>query len=84
MSYSAQEKLLKKSALAMEYGCKCAYCGKETTLQRATLDHYLPRALGGGMRQENLRLCCRVCQRKKGCLHPDEWNEVLARPRWCR
>ncbi|MBS1722719.1 MAG: HNH endonuclease [Armatimonadetes bacterium] len=37
-----------------------------------TLDHHMPRALGGSNRSSNLRVMCDVCNQKKGCAHPEQ------------
>lgn len=36
----------------------------------ATLDHYIPRSLGGSDDAENLRTCCDKCNTKKGNMLP--------------
>jgi hypothetical protein len=46
----------------------------------ATLDHYLPSALGGSDELDNLRLCCRRCNNSKANLHPLVW-EAMNRPK---
>jgi 5-methylcytosine-specific restriction endonuclease McrA len=43
----------------------CAYCGTELKLDSFTLDHVLPRKLGGGNSWDNLVGCCKVCNQKK-------------------
>lgn len=49
----------------------CAYCGVRLTMPgrggiEATLDHVIPRALGGGGYFANLVLACRSCNSSKG------------------
>lgn len=46
----------------------CFYCRLELTAETATLDHVVPRALGGSNKPSNLRLACRECQRTKADL----------------
>lgn len=41
---------------------KCVYCGKRAT----TIDHVLPRMLGGVDSYENCVACCSKCNSKKG------------------
>lgn len=43
----------------------CFYCRVELTAESATLDHLVPRSLGGSTSPGNLRLCCHECQRTK-------------------
>jgi hypothetical protein len=64
----------------------CCYC--DVPMKRygdrgplgATLDHYLPSALGGSDEEHNLRLCCRRCNNHKANLHPLVW-EAMNRPK---
>ena len=54
------------------YNGLCAYCQRPTG-KRGTVDHYMPKALGGGNGRHNLRWCCIDCNRAKADMHPDEW-----------
>ena len=52
----------------------CAYCG--TAVEdgaRLTVDHIMPRALGGDNSKQNLVTCCSECNETKGDMHPDQW-----------
>jgi len=56
----------------------CAYCGAQMELhpagaidRLATVDHILPRRLGGSNDRLNKVLCCRNCNRTKGDGMPD-------------
>jgi 5-methylcytosine-specific restriction endonuclease McrA len=42
----------------------CQYCGQ--TARELTLDHVVPKRMGGGATWENLVCCCRRCNTKKG------------------
>lgn len=55
----------------------CAYCGKQIAYVDATLDHYMPKSLGGTNRRGNLRLSCKPCNAKKGDMSPSEWTKIL-------
>ena len=76
-------------ALAERDGDRCWYCGCafEDELERAsralTIDHVEPVAGGGGSSLENLRLCCRTCNRRKGHLGAEayEGSDLLAQRR---
>lgn len=53
-------------------GC-CAICGKPCAIdtsptdpRKATVDHRIPRALGGADQQHNWQLACLACNREKG------------------
>jgi 5-methylcytosine-specific restriction endonuclease McrA len=45
-------------------GYACQYCG--TSARELTIDHVVPKRLGGGATWENLVCCCRRCNTKKG------------------
>ena len=53
----------------------CEYCLRRVGMA-GTIDHWLPRALGGGDERRNLRWCCLACNRVKADMHPDEWQRV--------
>lgn len=58
--------------------CRCAYCRAPLSLATATLDHVVPRALGGRDYYPNLRAACGPCNAKKGCKAPHLWLNELA------
>jgi 5-methylcytosine-specific restriction endonuclease McrA len=76
-------------ALADRDGDRCWYCGctfdeRDGGGSRAlTLDHVEPVAGGGGSSLDNLRLCCRTCNQRKGQLGAAAYDasELLARRR---
>ena len=76
-------------ALADRDGDRCWYCGctfddREGGGSRMlTLDHVEPTAGGGASSLDNLRLCCRTCNGRKGQLGVDayEVSDQLARRR---
>ena len=58
-----QLRLSRRSIFARdEY--ECQYCGQSG--KDLTIDHILPKRLGGGASWENLVACCRRCNSKKG------------------
>ena len=59
----------------------CGYCGVTETAVggELTLDHYQPRAAGGGDDQDNLVYACVRCNQYKGDFWPDD--DGLARGR---
>jgi hypothetical protein len=56
----------------------CCYCGRHLKRAEATVDHYMPRFLGGSDDPANLRLACFGCNNLKGGMHPDEWEPIAA------
>jgi len=48
----------------------CIYCG---SIERLTIDHLIPRLVGGTHCQHNLVRACRSCNSSKGALDLLEW-----------
>lgn len=64
-------------------GDDCAYCGVEMDFnvrgrisppRKATIDHIVPIARGGGHVPENVTLCCSRCNSSKGSKTLEEWK----------
>jgi len=54
-------------ALLMERdGRFCSYCGEEMTIESASVDHIVPRAMGGGDEPANLRALHLLCNMRSG------------------
>ena len=45
----------------------CQYCGTSLPKSELTIDHILPKSLGGKTTWENVVCACSKCNRKKGC-----------------
>jgi 5-methylcytosine-specific restriction endonuclease McrA len=62
----------------------CQYCGQR--FKDLTLDHIVPKRLGGGTSWENLVCCCHKCNSKKADKTPEQAGMVLLkkprRPRY--
>jgi len=58
-----QLKLSRRSVFARD-DYQCQYCG--LTGRELTIDHVIPKRLGGPATWENLVACCRRCNSKKG------------------
>jgi len=43
----------------------CYICGEKDKLQNFTIDHFIAHFNGGTNRLDNLRICCKECNRKK-------------------
>lgn len=64
---------------------KCEYCGRPVYIKhqasrdpdKATIDHKIPRALGGTNGLHNLALACLQCNSAKGCMPPWMFDEVI-------
>lgn len=67
-----RQKLVKRD------GPVCRICGKmwpsTPPKTEATIDHIVPRALGGSDRLDNLQLACKSCNHYKGAKLPDEYE----------
>jgi 5-methylcytosine-specific restriction endonuclease McrA len=53
-------------------GDSCQYCRKKFSRSELTIDHVVPRSLGGKSVWENVVCCCIDCNRKKGGRTPEE------------
>ncbi len=60
-------------------GC-CEYCGKVVLLPFGTVDHRLPRSLGGSGRRENLAWACWLCNQRKRDMSEERFRKVLRQP----
>ena len=63
-------------------GRRCAYCTTPLRLEAATLDHVVPRRLGGGTTADNLVVACYDCNLHKGGRAPFDYfvaNPAAAR-----
>jgi 5-methylcytosine-specific restriction endonuclease McrA len=56
---------------------RCQYCGRET--RQLTLDHIIPRHLGGEHTWENLVSACPACNRRKAGRTPEQAGMKLLR-----
>ncbi|MBI4568593.1 MAG: HNH endonuclease [Planctomycetes bacterium] len=60
---------------------RCVYCGRRLPASKLSLDHVLPRSLGGESRWENLVTACMPCNVRKGQRTPDKAGmRLLYRP----
>ena len=64
----------------------CQYCGRRPESESLTIDHVVPRSLGGVSRWENCVLACSDCNRRKANRLPRDAGMRLRRqpkvPRW--
>lgn len=63
MSYLPRK--VKRRILINRDGGHCYYCRARLTVDSSTLDHVVPRALGGSNSLHNLRLACPTCNARK-------------------
>jgi 5-methylcytosine-specific restriction endonuclease McrA len=75
----------KRRAIYESDGFRCVFCGRSLTDDRIesererTLDHLIPRALGGSHGAHNLVTCCGHCNSSRQELSIRDWLRVLAR-----
>lgn len=60
---SSKDKQRRRRAVISRDGEECARCG---TSKKLTIDHIIPRCLGGTNEISNLQLLCRACNSAKG------------------
>jgi len=58
-------------------GNRCQYCGKRFHTSELSLDHVVPRSMGGGATWENIVCACMRCNVKKGGRTPRQAHMVL-------
>jgi hypothetical protein len=77
---------LKRKRIYERDGWRCIWCGGKLTFrdeQRGdspTLDHVLPRALGGSNAADNLVTACRHCNQKRRHTTAVEWCGTFPNP----
>lgn len=63
-------------------GHRCQYCGRRFPSSELSLDHVMPRRLGGPSTWTNLVSACTACNTRKGGRRPEEAGmRLLQRPR---
>lgn len=68
-----------KEMLYIAQDGECAYCGKRVRLRNMTIDHAIPLSRGGTDGMENMRISCKMCNRLKGDMLPDEFTRFVCR-----
>lgn len=76
----------KTSSLKKKYGkalyhqadCRCQLCGRKITYQDATVDHIMPKAMGGVNDVSNLQIACYACNQLKGSVLPDSFMQRVS------
>lgn len=68
---------LSRRAILARDNYTCQYCGHSS--RDMTIDHVLPRRLGGGQHWENLVASCKNCNSRKGDKHPSQAGLALRR-----
>lgn len=60
---------------------QCQYCGQKPPTNKLSLDHVIPRSLGGQTTWENIVCCCLQCNGRKGGRTPGQARmTLLSRP----
>ena len=87
LNYPKQEPLKitskKQISLKQRYGHalyhqsegRCQLCGRRITFEDATMDHIIPKAMGGTNDISNLQISCFPCNHLKGSILPDTFFE---------
>ena len=60
---------------------RCQYCGQSRPTSQLSLDHVVPRSLGGKTTWDNIVCCCLACNSRKGGRTPIQAGmKLLAKP----
>lgn len=72
-----------RQRIATSQSDKCHYCGVEfSKTNKPTIDHVLPKHLGGKNDSSNKVAACAPCNNFKGGLNPTDWEIInILRPR---
>mmetsp|Transcript_37456 Transcript_37456/g.44694 ORF Transcript_37456/g.44694 Transcript_37456/m.44694 type:complete len:342 (-) Transcript_37456:291-1316(-) len=54
----------------------CQYCARHYRIQDLSLDHVIPRCMGGRLEWENAVTCCKKCNGRKGSCLPNNLHSV--------
>lgn len=68
-----------RAALVRRDRATCQYCNKQLQPSMITIDHVLPKSLGGGTNFSNCVVCCKPCNSKKSNKTPEMANMPLIR-----
>jgi 5-methylcytosine-specific restriction endonuclease McrA len=74
-----QEVRLNRRNLYARDGSRCQYCGKQFPTRELTVDHVVPRVMGGQHAWTNLVCACVSCNARKGGRTPQQANMTLIR-----
>lgn len=59
----------------------CQYCGKITSIKDLTLDHVVPKSMGGRTTWTNIVACCKLCNSQKADKTPKQADmKLLSKP----
>uniref|UniRef100_A0A7S2PLA7 HNH nuclease domain-containing protein n=1 Tax=Leptocylindrus danicus TaxID=163516 RepID=A0A7S2PLA7_9STRA len=61
-------------------GYRCQYCGQRFRSADLSLDHYVPRCMGGTLTWTNTVSACRKCNGRKGNLMPRDLKGIGMKP----
>lgn len=53
-------------------GYRCQYCAQRYHTQDLSLDHFVPRCVGGRLEWKNTVTCCKKCNSRKGSTMPNQ------------
>jgi len=72
-----ERKELSRKNVLLRDGYACQYCGRKMAPSELTIDHVLPRAMGGRTSWDNVVTCCRKCNTRKSNRTPEEAGMTL-------
>lgn len=75
MNMSTDEKNTAKKKI-INSSVECYICG--VTDMKLTIDHIIPRALGGSDKESNLKACCKYCNKQKGSMLLKDFIEYIS------
>jgi 5-methylcytosine-specific restriction endonuclease McrA len=82
VAQSAEAKKLWRKSVKEQWDNECAYCGSSEDL---TIDHIIPRSLGGSDTTKNVVCCCQKCNADKSHTEVEIWyfqKNFFSQERW--
>ena len=79
---STEAKRLWRKSVKEQWDNECAYCGSTDDL---TIDHIIPRSLGGSDTTKNVLCCCKQCNADKSHTEVEIWyfqQDFFSQDRW--
>jgi len=72
----SQRPVFKRKNVFLRDRYTCQYCASHHSFQDLTLDHVIPRCMGGRLEWENAVTCCKKCNGRKGSCLPRDLHSV--------
>lgn len=69
--------MTKRALIQSKFGNRCAYCGEKLKYKNLTLDHIIPKSMGGTRTESNLYPACFRCNNKKADMSLEDFRKEM-------